>query len=83
MEGHAFEKKYIIRYTVQKIGASRTLLNWWILPIGGASAVKGQGLQPAQQACFGLLPFFCLGLGIEFWPEDKLGSVRYHGTSCI
>ena len=26
------------------------LLNWWILPIGGASAVKGLRLQPAQQA---------------------------------
>ena len=28
------------------------LLNRWILPIGGASAVKGLRLQPAQQACF-------------------------------
>ena len=28
------------------------LLNWLILPIGGASAVKGLRLQPAQQACF-------------------------------
>ena len=27
------------------------LLNWWILPIGGASAMKGLGLQPAQRAC--------------------------------
>ena len=27
------------------------LLNRWILPIGGASAVKGLRLQPAQQAC--------------------------------
>ena len=27
------------------------LLNAWILPIGGASAVKGPRLQPAQQAC--------------------------------
>ena len=27
------------------------LLNEWILPIGGASAVKGLRLQPAQQAC--------------------------------
>ena len=27
------------------------LLNWWILPIVGASAVKGLRLQPAQQAC--------------------------------
>jgi hypothetical protein len=29
------------------------LLNGWILPIGGASAVKGLRLQPGQQACFG------------------------------
>ena len=28
------------------------LLNGLILPIGGASAVKGLCLQPAQQACF-------------------------------
>ena len=28
------------------------LLNGWILPIGAASAVKGQRLQPAQQACY-------------------------------
>ena len=27
------------------------LLSGWILPIGGASAVKGLRLQPAQQAC--------------------------------
>ena len=27
-------------------------LNGWILPVGGASAVKGLRLQPAQQACF-------------------------------
>ena len=27
------------------------LLNWWILPIGRASAVKGLRLQPAEQAC--------------------------------
>ena len=27
------------------------LLNVWILPIGGASSVKGLRLQPAQQAC--------------------------------
>ena len=27
------------------------LLNGWILPIGGASAVRGLCLQPAQQAC--------------------------------
>ena len=27
------------------------LLNWWIFPIGGALAVKGLRLQPAQQAC--------------------------------
>ena len=30
-------------------------LNGWILPIGGASAVKGLRLQPAQQACFNWL----------------------------
>ena len=30
------------------------LLNWWILPIGGALAVKGLRLQPAQQACLSL-----------------------------
>ena len=29
------------------------LLNWWILPIGGASAGKGLRLQPVQQACLG------------------------------
>ena len=28
------------------------LLNGWILSIGGATAVKGLRLQPAQQACF-------------------------------
>ena len=28
------------------------LLNGWILPIGGASAVKSLRLQPAQQASF-------------------------------
>ena len=27
------------------------LLNGWILPIGGASLVKGLRLKPAQQAC--------------------------------
>ena len=27
-------------------------LNGWVLPISGASAVKGLRLQPAQQACF-------------------------------
>ena len=27
------------------------LLNGWILPIGGASAMKGLRLEPAQQAC--------------------------------
>ena len=30
-------------------------LNGWILPIGGASAVKGLRLRPAQQACFNWL----------------------------
>ena len=33
----------------RKIGI---LLNGWILPIGGPSAVKGLRLQPEQQACF-------------------------------
>ena len=27
-------------------------MNGWILPIGGASAVKALHVQPAQQACF-------------------------------
>ena len=27
------------------------LLNWWILPMDGASAMKNLRLQPAQQAC--------------------------------
>ena len=27
------------------------LLNGWILPVGGALAVKGLRLRPAQQAC--------------------------------
>ena len=31
-----------------------TLLNGLILPIGGASAVKGLRLQPAQQACYSI-----------------------------
>ena len=37
-----------------RIGSKDTaiLLNGWILPIVGASAVKGLRLQPAQQACF-------------------------------
>ena len=29
-----------------------TLLNWWILPIGEASVVKGLLLQREKQACF-------------------------------
>ena len=32
--------------------AKVVLQNGWILPIGGASAVKGLRLQPTQQACF-------------------------------
>ena len=28
------------------------MLNWWVLPISGVSAVKGLRLQPAQQSCF-------------------------------
>ena len=31
---------------------TKILLNGWILPIGGASAVKGLRLQPAKQACW-------------------------------
>ena len=37
------------RITVSKVTAIS--VNWWILPIGGASAEKGLRLQPAQQAC--------------------------------
>ena len=37
------------------------LLNGLIFPIGGASAVKGLRLQPAQQACFkGTFSILCL-----------------------
>ena len=36
--------------TVSKVTV--IFLNWWILPGGGASAVNGLCLQPAQQACF-------------------------------
>ena len=36
------------RITGSKVTA--ILLNGWILPIGGASEVKGLRLQPAQQA---------------------------------
>ena len=32
--------------------ATAILLNGWILPIGGVSAMKGLRLQPAQQVCF-------------------------------
>ena len=39
----------------------RILLNGWILPIGGASAVKGLRVQPAQQACFQFDPSISLG----------------------
>ena len=38
------------RITVSKVTA--VLLNGWILPVGGASSVKGLGLQPVQPACF-------------------------------
>ena len=37
------------RITGSKVTA--ILLNGWILPIDKVSAVKGQHLQPAQQAC--------------------------------
>ena len=41
-------------FTGSKVTA--ILLNGWILPISGASAVKGLRLQPVQQACFCLKP---------------------------
>ena len=44
LKGHS---NWITRSTIRAF-----LLNGWILPIGGASAVKGLCLQPAQQACF-------------------------------
>ena len=37
------------RMTGSKVRA--ILLNEWILPIGGASALKGLRRQPSQQAC--------------------------------
>ena len=43
-------KGYPNRITDSKVTA--ILLYGWILPIGGASAVKGLRLLPAQQACF-------------------------------
>ena len=43
-EGHPY------RFTGSK--GTAILLNGWILPISGASAVKGLRLQPAQQAWF-------------------------------
>ena len=42
-------KGHLNSITGSKVSA--ILLNWWILPIGGASAVKGLRLQPEQQAC--------------------------------
>ena len=39
------------------------LLNGWIFSIGGASAVKGLHVQPAQQAFFGGLIYF----GSKIW----------------
>ena len=44
MEGHPN------RITGSKV--TTILLNLWILPIGGPSAVKGLRVQPVQQACF-------------------------------
>ena len=38
------------RITGSKVMA--ILLNWWVLLIGGASAVMGLRLRPAQPACF-------------------------------
>ena len=43
LEGH------LNRITGSKVTV--ILLNGWILPIGGASSVKGLRVQPAQQAC--------------------------------
>ena len=56
-------KGYQNHITGSKVTA--IFLNGWILPIGGASAVKGVHLQPAQQACFiaeSLRDFVALGL---------------------
>ena len=43
-------KRHPNRITGPKVTA--ILLNGWILPIDGASAVKGLRLQPAQEVCF-------------------------------
>ena len=43
------------RMTISKVTA--ILLRGWILPIGGASALKGLRLQPAQQACLMTYPY--------------------------
>ena len=51
VEDGAFSPKidYVTIFTGLKVTA--IFLNLWILPIVGASAVKGLRLQPAQQAC--------------------------------
>ena len=59
------------RITGSKVTA--ILLNVWILPIGGASSVKGLPLQPAQQACF--LPSSMTGVIC-----DIIGSPRRRGV---
>ena len=43
-------KGHLNRITGSKVMA--VFLNWWILPFGGASSVKGLCMQPALQACF-------------------------------
>ena len=53
VENGAFSQ--IIRVHPNCITGSKVtaiLLKGWILPIGGALAVKGLRLQPGQQACF-------------------------------
>ena len=44
-----YHEGHLNRITGSKVTA--ILLNGWILRIGGAPAVKGMRLQPAQQAC--------------------------------
>ena len=43
-------EKHLNRITGAKVMA--ILLNGWVLPIGGSSAVKGLRLRPAQLACY-------------------------------
>ena len=64
------------------------LLNGWILSVGGASAVKGLGLQPVRQACFLMsvhlfipiskkksLPIF-VGDFVSILPQNARGNPR-------